>query len=97
MTFDKHDYAKMHIAGTLPVSHLPAHATTHEPAGSDPLAVDAAASVGSLRTVGAGALQAAPGDHSHGTGARPVMAQDPGDSRWYVVVDSSGTAVIAEG
>ncbi len=28
---------------------------------------------------------------------RPVMAQDPSDSKWYVVVDGTGTAVMAEG
>lgn len=28
---------------------------------------------------------------------RPVMAQDPADGHWYVVVDGGGTAVIAEG
>ena len=26
----------------------------------------------------------------------PVMAQDPSDSKWYVVVDEDGTAVMAE-
>jgi hypothetical protein len=38
-----------------------AHHGTHEPGGSDPLAVDAAAATGSLRTLGTGATQAAPG------------------------------------
>jgi hypothetical protein len=27
---------------------------------------------------------------------RPVMAQDPSDSKWYVVVDGDGTAVMAQ-
>ena len=26
----------------------------------------------------------------------PVMAQDPSDSKWYVIVDEDGTAVMAE-
>lgn len=42
-----------------------AHATTHQPGGSDALAVDAAAGVGSLRTIGAGPVQAAAGSHAH--------------------------------
>lgn len=40
-----------------------AHATTHDSGGSDTLAVDSAVDAGSLRTLGVGALQAAPGDH----------------------------------
>jgi len=39
-----------------------AHATTHQPGGSDAMAVDAAAATGSLRTLGTGAAQAAPGN-----------------------------------
>jgi hypothetical protein len=38
-----------------------AHRLTHEPGGSDPLAVDNDAAVGSLRTLGTGPRQAAPG------------------------------------
>lgn len=38
------------------------HATTHEPVGADPMAVDAVAATGSLRTLGAGAQQAMPGN-----------------------------------
>ena len=62
--------------GTLPDAHLsanvqlkpiaatdlPAHATRHQPGGADALAVDAAAATGSLRTLGTGAQQAAPGN-----------------------------------
>ncbi len=40
------------------------HDARHEPGGADPMAVDAAIGTGSLRTLGDGALQAAPGDHS---------------------------------
>lgn len=39
-----------------------AHATTHEPGGSDPMTVDAAPGVGSLRTLGTGANQACAGN-----------------------------------
>ena len=40
----------------------PAHASTHQPGGSDPLVVDAVAGTGSLRTLGTGASQAAAGN-----------------------------------
>jgi hypothetical protein len=39
-----------------------AHHATHEPGGSDPLAVDANATTGSLRTLGTGAVQACAGN-----------------------------------
>jgi hypothetical protein len=42
-----------------------AHATTHQPGGSDAMAVDAIAGTGSLRTLGSGAQQAAAGNHIH--------------------------------
>lgn len=41
-----------------------AHATTHQPGGTDAMAVDAAAASGSLRTLGTGAAQAAAGNDS---------------------------------
>ena len=40
------------------------HATTHQPGGSDAMAVDAATAIGSLRTLGAGAAQAMPGNRT---------------------------------
>ena len=42
------------------------HATEHDAAGADVMAIDAAAATGSLRTLGTGALQAAAGNHTHG-------------------------------
>ena len=45
-----------------------AHHTTHEPGGSDPMAVDAAAATGSLRTLGTGPTQAAVGGSGLPTG-----------------------------
>jgi hypothetical protein len=47
------------------LNNLGSHAATHQPGGADPLAVDAAAATGSLRTLGAGAAQAAAGNHNH--------------------------------
>lgn len=44
--------------------HAQTHATAHQPGGADTMAVDAAAATGSLRTLGAGAAQAAAGDHA---------------------------------
>lgn len=49
--------------------HAQLHATAHQPAGGDAMAVDAAAGTGSLRTLGAGATQAATGNHTHAAGA----------------------------
>jgi hypothetical protein len=40
------------------------HASTHAPGGSDPMAVDAAAGTGSLRTLGTGATAACAGNDS---------------------------------
>jgi hypothetical protein len=51
-----------------------AHAPTHEPGGTDPLTVDAVPATGSLRTLGPGANQAAPGDDARFTNARPPTA-----------------------
>lgn len=58
------------------VNALGAHASTHEPGGSDPLKVDAIPAVGSLRTLGTGAQKAAAGIHAgtHITGGGDVVA-----------------------
>lgn len=73
-----------------------AHASSHEPGGSDALTVDAAAGTGSLRTLGTGATQALPGDTDM-AGAAPVqtvnsetgdVTLDAGD----VGADPAGTA-----
>lgn len=48
------------VAGNTPKAH---HAS-HEPSGSDPMAVDAVTGTGSLRTLGTGAQQAAAGSHA---------------------------------
>ncbi len=55
------------------VNATPPHHASHEPGGSDAMAVDAAAATGSLRTLGTGATQAAAGDHTHsGLGPFPL-------------------------
>jgi hypothetical protein len=54
--------------------HAQLHATAHQPGGGDAMAVDAAAATGSLRTLGAGAAQAAAGDHTHGASGAPSDA-----------------------
>ena len=51
-----------------------AHAISHEPGGGDAMDVDAAANVGSLRTLGTGATQAAAGDDSRLSDARAPTA-----------------------
>jgi len=45
------------------------HATTHQPGGSDPMAVDAVPTTGSLRTLGTGSNQAAAGNDPRFSGA----------------------------
>ena len=53
------------------------HHVTHEPGGSDPLAVDAAPGTGSLRTLGTGANQAAPGNDARFTAPSTPTAHAP--------------------
>ena len=53
-----------HTFASLPSVTVPAHATTHQPGGSDAMVVDASPSTGSLRTLGTGANQAAAGNDS---------------------------------
>lgn len=50
------------------------HHATHEPSGTDVMTVDAAAATGSLRTLGTGAAQAAPGNDSRLSDARTPTA-----------------------
>jgi len=58
----KSDGANWKIILRPSIVSIPAHATTHQPGGADPMAVDAAVGTGSLRTLGSGAQQAAPGN-----------------------------------
>jgi microcystin-dependent protein len=61
-----------------------AHATSHQPGGSDVMSVDAVAATGSLRTLGTGAQQAASGTDSRFTNARTptthATSHQPGGS-----------------
>ena len=58
-----------------PTGGVPAaHATTHQPGGSDAMAVDAIAATGSLRTLGTGANQAAAGNDTRLSNARNPVA-----------------------
>ena len=56
--------------------HAEDHASRHEPAGADTMAVDAAAGTGSLRTLGTGSAQAAAGDHTHPPSAPNVQTDN---------------------
>lgn len=75
-----------------------AHATTHQPGGSDAMAVDAAAGTGSLRTVGTGALQACAGNDSRLTNTRTPSAHatthQPGGSDAMAVDAAAGTGSL---
>jgi hypothetical protein len=84
-----------------------AHASTHQPGGSDAMAVDAAAATGSLRTLGTGAQQAAAGNDTRFTDSRAPSGTASGDlSGTYpspqiaagVIVDAdvNASAAIAE-
>ena len=81
------------------------HHATHEPGGSDPLAVDAAAGTGSLRTLGTGALQAAAGTHAHAGDIPAAIVDAKGDliaatapdTVARVGVGADGTVLTADG
>lgn len=57
-----------------------AHASTHQPGGSDPMAVDAAAATGSLRTLGTGAQQATSGTDARLSDARTPLSHSHAES-----------------
>lgn len=61
-------------AGMIPPLTPAPHQATHEPGGTDPLAVDAPAGTGSLRTLGTGAQQAAAGNDARLSDARTPTA-----------------------
>lgn len=63
------------LSGLLADPQTPiAHHARHEPGGVDPMAVDAAAATGSLRTLGVGAAQAAAGNDARLSDARTPLA-----------------------
>lgn len=68
----------------------PLHAPTHEPGGTDPLIVDALATIGSLRTLGFGAEQAGPGNLSPTADQKAALVGTvgmPGVGNEYVTDD----------
>jgi hypothetical protein len=75
-----------------------AHHATHEPGGTDVMAVDAAAVTGSLRTIGTGALQAAAGNDSRLSDARTPTAHhtthEPGGSDAMAVDAAAATGSL---
>jgi len=75
-----------------------AHHATHEPGGTDAMAVDAAAGVGSLRTIGVGALQAAAGNDARFTDARTPTAHhtshEPGGTDAMAVDAAAATGSL---
>jgi len=75
-----------------------AHHTTHEPGGTDAMAVDAAAATGSLRTLGTGATQATAGNDSRLSNARTPTAHatthQPGGSDAMAVDAAAATGSL---
>jgi hypothetical protein len=72
-----------------------AHASSHEPGGGDAMDVDAAANVGSLRTLGTGATQAALGNHTHaGSAAGYDSVLTNGDPDNPELIFASGDVVM---
>jgi hypothetical protein len=80
VTFDGVDLSEIPLGSYLPLAggtmagpidmdgndiiNWPHHAE-HEPGGADPMATDAPVATPSLRSLGSGALQASPGNHTH--------------------------------
>lgn len=83
---------------SVPVGAPGAHATTHEPGGVDPMAVDAPAVTGSLRTIGTGALQATAGNDARLSNARTPTAHaathQPGGTDAMAVDAAAGTGSL---
>lgn len=73
-----------------------AHATTHQPGGSDAMAVDAVVGTGSLRTIGTGAQQAAAGNHTHSSGSPSAHAttHNAGGSDVLAIDAAAGTGSL---
>ena len=75
-----------------------AHAASHQPGGTDALAVDAAAGTGSLRTLGTAATQAAAGNDSRLSDARTptshAASHQPGGSDALAVDAAAGTGSL---
>lgn len=72
--------------------HAQLHATTHEPAGGDAMAVDAAIGTGSLRTIALTALAAASGDHYHLSG---LVRASVGDTTLTTTPTNIASVILA--
>lgn len=82
------------LSGELADDQPPkAHAVEHAPGGGDAMAVDAAAGVGSLRTLGTGAQQAASGTDGRLSDARTPLAHKA--SHQHGGADEVGSATAA--
>ena len=82
----------------LGVAAVAAHASSHQPGGSDTMAVDAAAGTGSLRTLGTGATQACSGTDARLSDARTPTAHktshEPGGGDAMAVDAVAGTGSL---
>src|SRR5436853_4501415 len=72
-----------------------AHATTHQPGGTDAMAVDAIAGTGSLRTLGTASTAAAAGDHAHALTALTNIDQSAQVLKAPVRVASTANGTLA--
>lgn len=73
--------------------HAEDHHARHEPGGGDPMAVDAVPATGSLRTLGAGAQQAMPGDFAPPAGPH-APSHEPGGGDAMAVDQAAGTGSL---
>jgi hypothetical protein len=79
--------------------HAQTHASAHQPGGADAMAVDAATSTASLRTLGTGSTQGAAGNHTH-TANDEVAATDAislDDGAGMTLTKGDGTGTVAFG
>lgn len=76
------------IVGPVPIGTLPAHASTHQPGGSDPVITGAPVTIGSANSAGS-ATDLARADHVHDHGSQP------GGSAHAVAVSGSSAGFLS--